>query len=35
MGVFRAMLVKNKLVEEIEEFTGLSKEEIVRIWKKL
>jgi hypothetical protein len=35
MGVFRAMLAKNKPIEEIEEFTGLSKEEIGRIWKKL
>jgi predicted transposase/invertase (TIGR01784 family) len=33
--IARAMLVKNKPVEEIEEFTGLSKEDIARIWKKL
>jgi hypothetical protein len=29
------MLVINKPIEDIEEFTGLSKEEIGRIWKKL
>ena len=33
--IARVMLAKNKSVEEIEEFTGLSKEEIARIWKRL
>jgi hypothetical protein len=31
MGVFRAMLVMNKPIEEIEEFTGLSREEIEKL----
>ena len=31
MGVFRAMLAKNKPIEEIEEFTGLSKDDVARI----
>ena len=35
MEIAKAMLAKNKPVEEIEEFTGLSKEEIARIWKRL
>lgn len=34
MGVFRAMLVMNKPIEEIEEFTGLSREEIEKLGQK-
>jgi len=31
MGVFRAMLGRNKPIEEIEEFTGFSREEIEKL----